>query len=461
MKYTAENLGNKSFKQSYGTSYAYAAGAMYKAIASKELVVRMGQAGYLSFYGSGGVSFEQLEQDIQYIQTHLNDGQPYGMNLICTPTEPEHERKVIELFMRYNIKVIEASAFMQVTPALVLFRLKGLRKGVDGQVISDHKIMAKISRPEVASAFLSPAPDQIVESLLSAGAISSEQAELSRSISMADDLCTEADSGGHTDMGVMATLLPSIIRLRNEMAASYPFASKVRVGAAGGIGTPEPAAAAFAMGADFILTGSINQCTVEAGTSDKAKDMLQQLNIQDTDYAPAGDMFELGAKVQVMRRGVFFPVRANKLYDLWRTHNSLDEISAKDRKQIEEKFFGRSFEEVYAETRDYYLRKAPAEIEKAEKNPKHKMALVFRWYFVHSTRLAMRGDQSRSVDFQIHTGPALGAFNQWVKDTELQEWRNRHADILAIRILQGAADILNGLIATTEQVNSQPIVESV
>lgn len=53
------------------------------------------------------------------------------------------------------------------------------------------------------------------------------------------------------------------------------------------------------------MTGSINQCTVEAGTSDDVKDLLQQLNIQDTDYAPAGDMFEMGAKIQVMKKGVF------------------------------------------------------------------------------------------------------------------------------------------------------------
>lgn len=62
-------------------------------------------------------------------------------------------------------------------------------------------------------------------------------------------------------------------------------------------------------GADFIITGSVNQCSVEAATSDEVKDLLQHINIQDTDYAPAGDMFEQGAKVQVLRRGVFFRSR--------------------------------------------------------------------------------------------------------------------------------------------------------
>ncbi len=68
------------------------------------------------------------------------------------------------------------------------------------------------------------------------------------------------------------------------------------MGAAGGIGTPEAAAAMFVMGADFILTGSINQCTVEAATSDAVKDLLQGMNVHDTDYAPSGELFELGSR---------------------------------------------------------------------------------------------------------------------------------------------------------------------
>jgi trans-AT polyketide synthase/acyltransferase/oxidoreductase domain-containing protein len=61
------------------------------------------------------------------------------------------------------------------------------------------------------------------------------------------------------------------------------------------------------------------------------------------------------------------------------------------------------------------------------------MALIFRWYFGYSTQLALSGDSKRRVDYQIHCGPALGAFNQWVKGTELENWRNRHVDVIAGR----------------------------
>jgi malonyl CoA-acyl carrier protein transacylase len=45
---TAESLGSPSFRRDFNVKYAYVAGSMYKGIASKELVVRMGKAGLLA-----------------------------------------------------------------------------------------------------------------------------------------------------------------------------------------------------------------------------------------------------------------------------------------------------------------------------------------------------------------------------------------------------------------------------
>jgi trans-AT polyketide synthase/acyltransferase/oxidoreductase domain-containing protein len=77
-----------------------------------------------------------------------------------------------------------------------------------------------------------------------------------------------------------------------------------------------------------------------------------------------------------------------------------------------------------------------------EKSPKQKMALIFKWYFVHTTRLAMRGSEEQKVDYQIHCGPAMGAFNQWVKGSELENWRNRRVADIAKKIMTATADVL-------------------
>ncbi len=437
---TYDSLGSEEFKKDYNLRYAYITGAMYRGVSSKDMVVRMGKAGMLGFLGTGGLSLEEVESSIKYIQEKLNQGQAYGMNFLYDPNNPEKEERIIDLYFKYQVKVIEASAFMGITPALVRYKAKGLLRNEKGDIESTNKIIAKISRPEVAEAFMSPAPARIVDRLLSEGKISASEAEMLQSVPVANDLCVEADSGGHTDCGVTYTLLPAIIKLRNEMMEKFRYKRKIHIGAAGGIGTPEAAGASFILGADFIVTGSINQCTVEAGTSDAVKELLQQMNVQDTDYAPAGDMFEFGAKVQVLKKGLFFPARANKLYDLYRQFNSIDEIDSKTKDQIQDRYFKRSFDSIYEELKNYY---SPEEIKKAEKNPKNKMAMIFKWYFHYSTKSALAGDADSKVDYQVHCGPALGAFNQWIKGTKYEPWKNRHVDEIALLMLGETAAFLN------------------
>jgi trans-AT polyketide synthase/acyltransferase/oxidoreductase domain-containing protein len=439
----AARLGSSEFRKAYGARYAYACGAMYRGIASEQLVVRAARAGILAFFGTGGLELPQIERAIRSLQEQLREGEPYGMNLVHNPSMRSLEEGTVELFLSHGIRNIEASAFMQVAPALVWYRIKGLARTLHGATHIPNRIIAKVSRPEVAEAFLAPPSEAIVRQLQEQGRISAEVAQLASQVPMADDLCIEADSGGHTDQGNLMVLLPSMLRLRDQAMEKYRYRAAIRVGAAGGIGTPEAAAGAFLLGADFIVTGSINLCTVEAGISPAVKDMLEQMNVQDTEHVPAGDMFEMGAKVQVLKRGVFFPARAKKLYELYRRHDSLEQIDPATRLQIEERYFQKSFEDVYRETREYFLRKDPTEIEKAEENPKHKMALVFRWYFGRSLRLAMEGESANRVDFQVHCGPALGAFNQWVKGTPLESWKNRHVDEIGKKLMTATAEYLD------------------
>lgn len=439
----ATRLGSKGFREDYGIKYAYLSGAMYRGIASRELVVRMGKAGMLGFVGTGGLSLEEIEKNIRYIQQELTAGEAYGMNLLHNLVDPAFEMRTVDLYLKYGIRILEASAYMQITPSLVYYRLKGLRKDVDGIVICGHKIIAKISRPEVAEVFMRPAPERIVNKLLEEGLITAEQAALSKMVPMSYDICVEADSGGHTDAGVAMVLLPAIQQLRATIEKEEQYAQFIHVGLAGGIGTPQAVACAYMMGADFVLTGSINQCTVEAGTSDAVKDLLQEINVQDTDYAPAGDMFEIGARVQVLKRGVLFPARANKLYALYNQYNSLEEIPEKTIQQLEKNYFKKPIDEIWEESKTYFKRKGDqSTIEKAESNSKHKMALIFRWYFGHSNKLAIDGDVTEKVNFQVHTGPALGAFNQWVKGTALESWKNRHADKIGIKMMEEAATLM-------------------
>jgi trans-AT polyketide synthase/acyltransferase/oxidoreductase domain-containing protein len=437
--FQSTTLGSASFRQSYGVKFSYICGAMYRGIASTDLITRASRAGILSFFGAGGLEPAQVESAVRRIQDAVGDDAPFGVNLAHDLISPMAEERTIDVLLATGVRNVEASAFMKLTPALVRYRLSGLVKNPDGSISARNRILAKLSRPEVAESFLSPAPERLIKSLERDGRITNEQAQLAAGVPMADDVCVEGDSGGHTDRRDWTVLLPTVMRFRDRKMAEYDSAIHVRVGAAGGIATPETAAAAFLIGADFILTGSINLCTAESAMSPMVKTMLEQINVQDTDYAPAGDMFELGAQVQVLKRGVFFPARARKLHDLYRRYDSLDEIDAETRAQLETRYFYRSLDQIWKETKTYFASRDPDQIIKAESNPKHKMALVFRWYFGHSQRAAMNGEEKYRLDFQVHCGPSLGAFNQWVVGTSLEKWQNRHVDDIAERIMNGAA----------------------
>ena len=441
---SATSLGCPDLKRDYGIKYAYMAGALDNGISSAEFVINMGKAGLIGFLGTGGMSTEEIEVAIKHIRLQLKDGQSYGMNLLCNLEEPEVEANAVDLFLKYEIDKIEASAFLQMTPSLVHYRLSGLSRAEDGSVVVRNRVVAKVTRPEIALTFMSPAPQRIVAKLVEAGKLTPEEAELGARIPMSHDICVQADSGGFTDRGNPYALLPAILALRDQKMNEAAYSGRIRVGGTGGIGTPEAAAAAFVLGADFIRTGSINLATVEAQTSDAVKDMLQEMGVQDTDYAPAADMFEIGSKVQVLKKGVFFPARANKLYALYQHYGALEDIDPKRAAQVQDKYFRKSFDEVWEELKSTRFKDKPEEIEKAAQNPKHKMALVFKWYLALATNLALEGARERVVDFQVPCGPALGAFNQWVQGSKWEKnWRARHPGAMAVRLMNETAGLLS------------------
>ncbi|GAA2267771.1 ACP S-malonyltransferase [Kitasatospora cystarginea] len=450
----AENLGCPEFRRDYRVRAAYLAGSMYRGISSTDLVLRMGRAGLLGFFGTGGLPLERIEQAVALLARESGDERPYGVNLLHTPGDPAREDALVSLLLRYGVRCVEAAGFTRITPALVRLRYHGASRDARGRPVAGRHVVAKVSRPEVAEAFLAPAPAPLLERLVAAGALTAEEAAIAGELPVSGDLCVESDSGGHTDGGVALALLPSIARLRDAAGAGRRYPQRIRVGAAGGLGTPEAVAAAFLLGADFVLTGSVNQCSREAGTAPEVKEMLAGLDVQDTTYAPAGDMFELGARVQVVRKGTMFPARANRLYQLYRSHESLEGLDGATRRSLEEQCFGRPIDEVWQETAERLRRSDPEELARAERSPRHRMALVFRWYFAHSTRLAMRGEPEGRINYQIHCGPAMGAFNRFVAGTELADWRRRHVDVIADRLMAGAAEVLTDrLLAMTRAQN--------
>jgi trans-AT polyketide synthase, acyltransferase and oxidoreductase domains len=432
-----EQLGNPELCADLGIRYPYLGGSMAKGISSVAMVEELGRAGMLGFFGAAGLPLADVEIAAERLSGSLGE-LPYGFNLIHSPHEEELEKELAALYIRKGVRIIEASAFLGLTLPLVRYRLHGIHRTPDGNIVAPNRIIAKVSREELAEKFMSPPPDSLIRELAVGGEITPQQAEMAGRIPLAQVITAEADSAGHTDNRPALALFPTIRSLATRLAAKYGYVMKLYTGLAGGISTPAAAAAAFAMGADYVMTGSVNQACVESGTSEEVRMMLAATQQADVTMAPAADMFEMGVTVQVLKRGTMFPMRAAKLYELYRAHGSLEDIPLPEREKLEKSLFRAPLEDIWRETRAYFLKRDPKQAERGERDPKHRMALIFRWYLGQAAHWARDSESSRRIDYQIWCGPAMGAFNEWAAGSFMEPPSRRKVVAVAMNILFGA-----------------------
>jgi PfaD family protein len=436
-----EELGDAGFCATHGTRYPYVAGEMANGIATVEMVTAMAHAGMLGFFGAAGLSVDRVERATKRLAAVLGERTNWGVNLIHSPSEPRTEQAVADLLIAHRVPAVSASAFMELTPPIVRVAASGLTRDARGRIRRRTRIFAKVSRPEVAAAFMAPPPAAMLRALVEQGGITADEAELAARVPVAEDVTAEADSGGHTDNRPLVALVPEMLELAAAAARVHGYDRPVRVGAAGGLGTPAAVAAAFALGAAYVLTGSVNQSAVESGLSPDGRRMLAEAGTADVAMAPAADMFELGVRLQVLRRGSMFAFRAERLYQIYAAHASWEQVPPRLRGKVEREILRSPFEVVWAETRRFWLEREPDQAARADHDGKHRMALVFRWYLGMSSRWAIQGTNERRADYQIWCGPAMGAFNRWVAGGFLADPAERTVVQIAGNLLEGAAAV--------------------
>ncbi|MEQ2009799.1 MAG: nitronate monooxygenase, partial [Limisphaerales bacterium] len=181
------SLGDAGFRRDHGLRYAYVAGAMANGIASVELVEAMARGGMLGFFGAAGLGKDRVEAALNRLQAEI-PGLPFGVNLIHSPNESELEDAVAKLFIRRGLRLIEASAYLRLTLPVVRFRVAGIHRDAAGHIVTPNRIIAKVSRVEVATQFFSPPPAEFLNELVRTGDLTAEQAVLAAQIPVAQDV---------------------------------------------------------------------------------------------------------------------------------------------------------------------------------------------------------------------------------------------------------------------------------
>ncbi|MEV6525974.1 hypothetical protein AB0M43_28920 [Longispora sp. NPDC051575] len=239
-------LGSAAFRADYGVRYSYLAGALPSAVTSVDLCLRLGKAGLLGFYGAEHMPLAAVVAALD----ELRDT-PFGMEL---PAERESE--LVDRYLDAGVRCVDATGYTRPTPDLLRYRFAA----------GPRQLLVNVASPAAALPFLLPPEPGTWTGLDPSGP--------TRRTARADpatDLLPVA-----TDIAVLGgnvAHLLALVRLRDRLG------SPTRIGYGGGLGTREGVAAAFVLGADFVVAGSVNHPTPEAGATDEVRDALAALDV--------------------------------------------------------------------------------------------------------------------------------------------------------------------------------------
>jgi trans-AT polyketide synthase/acyltransferase/oxidoreductase domain-containing protein len=438
-----EWLGDRSFTEVHHLRFPYCTGAMANGIATAEHGHRGGQAsGPSAFSAPPGSCRIASRLSSTKIKAALARGESWGANLIHSPQEPAIEEAVTELYLKTGVQRIEASAFMGLTPSIVRYAYSGLWVDPQGNLQRRNHVFAKVSRPEVARRFLEPAPAELLAALVAEGPPHRRRGEAGGAPAgrRRSSPC-EADSGGHTDNQALTALLPTIARLRDELAGSERGIAGRSGSAPRGLGTPGRSRRRSRSARRTCMTGSVNQACVESGLSADGRRCWRRRTSADVDD---------GARRRHVRAGREGPgaasaapcsrPRASEALRAVPRHPRSRRSPRRARRALEQSTCCGPARGVWAETPDFWQKRDPARSRAPSKDPKHKMALVFRWYLGRRAAGPSTASPERSApDYQIWCGPAMGAFNAWAAAAS---WRAPNVgpwSKIALNLLEGAA----------------------
>ncbi len=430
-------FGSLEFMRDHGLRHPCVAGSMGRGISGVPLVTALAQAGLLGFIGSFDVPVQHVAGMIDDCKARLGGAQNFGVNVHDCAENSSKSADLLSLCSEKSVPCVELSGFDRVTSALVKHRALGLSEH-DGLISRGHKVLLKTSRAEVARQFMQAAPARLLDELLETQQITSQQHRLAQQCPVADDVCVTCDGAWVNEPASAWIKLPEFQQLRASLGL---VAQSVRLGCSGGIGTPQSMAAAFQLGADFVLTGSINQCTVEAGVHEAVKAALAQAGVEDTAFAPRADALRSDVRSRVLCGVSHFATRARHVLQLMHKGLSLQSVGEDTRAGLEQHFFGQALETVLKTA----CESLPDAAQQQVRSDGHRQWMLVLQQYLRRAERAVLSDQDGDLrNARIDCSAAMGAFNAWAKGTPWQDWRARQVAPMTLALLRQCAEMLDG-----------------
>ncbi len=252
----------------------------------RDVVAEVSKAGGMGVLGALAFSPEELEIELRWIDEHVG-GKPYGVDVVMPARYagageldpdrlegqladmiPEEHRQFVErLLNRHHVPPLPED--LARSKALLGWTYEGARPQVD--ISLAHPIRLLVNA-------LGPPPKDIIDEAHEHGvkvaALVGSVAQAQRQVNQGVDLIVAQgnEAGGHTGEVATMVLVPEVV----DAVQSVP------VLAAGGIGSGRQMAAALALGAQGVWTGSIWLTTTEGVMNPAVADRLLASGSSDT-----------------------------------------------------------------------------------------------------------------------------------------------------------------------------------
>ncbi len=252
----------------------------------RDVVAAVSRAGGMGVLGALAFTPEQLEIELSWIDEHVG-GKPYGVDVVMPASyagageiDPQHleddlQKMIPEGHRKYVEEVLDRYEVPELPPdeeersGLLGWTHEGARPQVD--IALSHPIKLLVNA-------LGPPPKDVVdlahEHGVKVAALVGKPAQAQRQVNQGVDIIVAQghEAGGHTGEISTMVLVPQVI----EAVAPTP------VLAAGGIGSGRQMAAAMALGADGVWTGSIWLTVAESDMTPPVMDKLLAAGSSDT-----------------------------------------------------------------------------------------------------------------------------------------------------------------------------------
>ncbi len=204
---------------------------------------------------------------------------------------------------------------------------------------------------------------------------------------MADDVTAEADSGGHNRQSAGDRTPADDAAPWGPDGRSTAMTGPLWIARGGGSSFPWVAAGASAMEAAYLVTGSVNQACVEAGTSTPSARCSPRRDRRTLRWPQPPTCSRWGSRCagpeawhDVRRCG---PASSSSIYSP--CYDAIERIPAAERAMLEKELLRASGDDLGPDAEHFQRPATRRQIERALRDPKHKMALIFRWYLGQSS----------------------------------------------------------------------------